>query len=122
MTVLVSELVRFDQFDQIIGFKIASCSYVTTEMEMEPTTEQIEHMELLKAIKEMMETQIGSLAVNVKSMQEDIKANQEERKAERKADREDLLERLEAKIEANQVKTDVNVREMRKKSNLAKQK
>jgi hypothetical protein len=35
-------------------------------------------MELLKALKEMMEGQIGSLVSNVKSIREDIEVNQEE--------------------------------------------
>jgi hypothetical protein len=54
----VSELVGFDRLDRIIGFKIASYSYITMEMEMEPTTEQMENTEILKAIKETMETQV----------------------------------------------------------------
>jgi hypothetical protein len=46
----VSELLGSDRLDRIIGFNIASCSYITTEMEGE------QMMELLKAIKEIMDT------------------------------------------------------------------
>jgi hypothetical protein len=41
----MSDLVEFDQLDRIIGFKIATYRYITTEMEAE------QMMELLKAIK-----------------------------------------------------------------------
>jgi hypothetical protein len=41
----MSELVGFHQLDRIIGFKVASYRYITTEMEGE------QMMELLKAIK-----------------------------------------------------------------------
>jgi hypothetical protein len=71
----VSDLVGFDRLDQIIGFKIASYSYITIEMEGE-------HMlELLKAIKEMMDTN-----------QAKVDADQEERKAKADADQEMLAE------------------------------
>jgi hypothetical protein len=36
----------------------------------------MDNRELLKAIKEMMETQIGSIAAIMKSMKGDMKANQ----------------------------------------------
>jgi DNA-directed RNA polymerase beta' subunit len=72
----VSELVGFDRLDRIIGFKIASSSYITIEMDMD-------NMELLKAIKEML--------AEMKSVQEEVKANQakadtnrEERNTERR--------------------------------------
>jgi hypothetical protein len=58
-------------------------------------TEQIENMELLKAFEEMRETQTGSLAVNMKSMQEDIKANQA------KADVDEKKGRLKEKLTEN---------------------
>jgi hypothetical protein len=85
----VSELVGFDRLDRIIGFNIASCSYITTEME--PTTEQMENMELLKAIKEMIETQIRSSAAELKANQAKTDADRKERKAERKGDREEMV-------------------------------
>jgi hypothetical protein len=44
---------RFWSIDQIIGLKIASYSYITTKMEVE------QRMELLKAIKEMMDANQG---------------------------------------------------------------
>jgi hypothetical protein len=59
---------------QIIGLKIALSSYITMEMDMDNT-------KLLTAIKEMMETQIGSVAANMKPMQEQMKANQAKRDA-----------------------------------------
>jgi hypothetical protein len=59
--------------DRIIGIKIAS--YITTEME--PTTEQMEHTELLKGITKIMETPIDSLATELKSNQAMTDADRE---------------------------------------------
>jgi hypothetical protein len=63
MIILMSALVGFDRLDRIFGFRIASCSFVTTEMDMEATTEQKEKTELLK----VTETQIRSLAANMEN-------------------------------------------------------
>jgi hypothetical protein len=59
----VSQLVGFDQLDQIIGFKIASYSYITTEILMEKK-------EFPHTFKEILAK---------------MDADLEERKAERKA-------------------------------------
>jgi hypothetical protein len=72
----VSELLRFDQLDHIIGLNIASCSYNTTEMEREQMTQ------LLKAIKEI------------------INATQAKTDANREADREEMLAKIDIHTKA----------------------
>jgi hypothetical protein len=67
--------------DQIIGFKIASSSYITMEMnmdKMELLEMNTDKMELLKAIKEMMETQFCSLAIQLKTLKEKLVARNAE--------------------------------------------
>jgi hypothetical protein len=72
-------------------------------------TTKIENRDLLKALKEMMVTQIGFIAAERKAIQVKADSNRKERKA----DREGLLAKLEAKIKANQAKTNVKLKEMR---------
>jgi hypothetical protein len=75
-------------------------------MEMEQTMEQVECMELLKAVKEIMETQIDSLATELKADQAKTDANREadreEKKAERRANREEMLAKMDANMKASQ--------------------
>jgi hypothetical protein len=62
---------------------------------MKPMTEQIENMELLKDIKEMIETQIGSLAA-------ELTANQAKTDDDKEADQEEMLAIMDANMKANQ--------------------
>jgi chromosome segregation ATPase len=64
-------------FDRTIGFTIALCSYIGTEIEKEQTMQQ---------------------------MMQQLLANQEKAEANAKANQEDLLARIEAKMDANQAK------------------
>jgi hypothetical protein len=75
-------------------------------MEIKPTKEQIENMELLKSIKDVIETQTGSLSAELTANQAKTDANKEadleERRAERKDDREEMLAAMDANVKANQ--------------------
>jgi actin-like ATPase involved in cell morphogenesis len=56
----------------------------------------MENMELLKATREMMETQIGSLAFKIDANRGEMKANQVKAEAKRKAERKADQEMMEA--------------------------
>jgi rubrerythrin len=106
----MSELVGFGRLHRIIVFKIASCSYITTEMEMEQMTEPMMG-NMLAIMKEFaakmmdkLDAHQAKMDANMKAMQEKTYANLKEMKEDMKADQKEMTARLETKMDDRQEK------------------
>jgi hypothetical protein len=68
----------------------------------------------------MMELLLARMNANIKEHMQDMLARTDTHRKEDQEEMKDLLVRLEAKMEANQAKTDIKLKETSEKSNLAK--